>query len=56
MYKIVIIMAYTTYLLMADVGCNVLIDKKNQTCQESTILNQEKKSPFKFSQKFHKIR
>ena len=51
MYKIVIIMAYTTYLLMADVGCNVLIDKKNQTCQESTILNQEKKSPFELKSK-----
>lgn len=51
MNKIVIILAYTTYLLMADEGCNVLIEKKNQTCQDSTVLNQEKKSSFELKLK-----
>ena len=51
MNKIVIIIAYTTYLLMADVGCNVLIEKKNQTCKDSTVLNQEQKSSFELKLK-----
>ena len=46
MIKIVIIMVCETYLLMSNVGCNVLISEKNQTCQVSNVLNQEKKSPF----------
>ena len=46
MVKIVIIMVYTTSLLMADIGCNILVEQKNQACQESSVLNKEKKSPF----------
>lgn len=51
MVKTVIIMASTTYLLMADMGCNVLIGGKNKTCQENSILTQEKKSLFESSSK-----
>ena len=41
MIKIVIIMVYATYILMADIGCNILVDKKNQTCQESNFLGKK---------------
>jgi len=51
MVKVVIIMACTTYLLMADVGCNILIEQKNQACQESSVLNQGKESLFESSSK-----
>lgn len=33
-------------LIIADVGCKVLIEKENQSCQESTLLTQKKDSPF----------
>ena len=49
MVKTVTFLACTTYLLIADVGCNVLIGEKNKTCQESTVLTQEKESLFESS-------
>ncbi len=46
MVKLVTFIACTTGLLIADVGCNILIGEKNRTCQESSLLNQEQESPF----------
>jgi len=51
MFKIVIIMLSLTYVLMSDNGCNVLVKKKTQLCQESTVLNQNKNSSFESNAK-----
>ena len=46
MVKIGILLATMIDLLIADVGCNVLIEKKSQICKESSVLKQEKNSSF----------
>ncbi len=51
MVKTLIIIVCMIELLTADMGCNVLIKKKNQVCQESSVLNQEQNIHFISSSK-----
>ena len=51
MAKILIIMLFIIDLLMADMGCNVLIGEKSQACKESSVLNQEQNIHFVSSSK-----
>ena len=44
MIKVVNVMVCATYILMADSGCNVLVKRKNQTCQERSILDDKSKT------------
>ena len=46
MFKILMVVIGMMELIIADVGCKVLIEKENQSCQESTLLTQKKESPF----------